>query len=141
MNFIEKLPSSSRFDTILVIVDQLTKQVIFISAHDIITSANLAHLFILYVFSKHSISSHVILDRDSEFVFNLFHYLSTALDMWLYFTLVYHPKDDGQTKYTNQTLKQYLLSLFFTNKKYYPNITIHSKYNIASSQAHNFTNM
>ena len=59
--------------------------------------------------------------------------------MWLHFTLVYHPKDNGQTKYTNQTLKQYLLSLFFTNKKYYPNITIHFDYNIASFQAHDFT--
>ena len=38
MNFIEKLPSSSRFDTILVIVDQLTKQAIFIPAHNTITS-------------------------------------------------------------------------------------------------------
>ena len=34
MDFIEKLPSSSGFDTILVIVDWLTKQVIFIPAHN-----------------------------------------------------------------------------------------------------------
>jgi len=27
--------------------------------------------------------------------------------MWLYFTLGYHPKGDEQTKYMNQTLKQY----------------------------------
>ena len=38
MDFIEKLPSSSRFDTILVIVDWLTKQAIFIPAHDTIIS-------------------------------------------------------------------------------------------------------
>ena len=38
INFIEKLLSSSGFDTILVIVNQLTKQVIFIPAHDTITS-------------------------------------------------------------------------------------------------------
>ena len=28
--------------------------------------------------------------------------------MWLHFTLGYHPKGDGQTKCTNQTLEQYL---------------------------------
>ena len=28
--------------------------------------------------------------------------------MWLHFTLGYHPKSDGQTKHTNQTLEQYL---------------------------------
>jgi len=28
--------------------------------------------------------------------------------MWLHFTSDYHPEGDGQTKHTNQTLKQYL---------------------------------
>jgi len=28
--------------------------------------------------------------------------------MWLHFTSGYHPKGDGQTEHTNQTLKQYL---------------------------------
>jgi len=38
MDFIKKLLSFSRFDIILVIVDWLTKQAIFISAHDTIMS-------------------------------------------------------------------------------------------------------
>ena len=68
---------------------------------------DLAYLFVLHVFSKHSIPSHIISDRDSEFVLNFFWSLSTALDIWLHFTLGYHSKGDGQTKYMNQTLKQY----------------------------------
>ena len=72
MDFIEKLPSSSGFDTILVIVNWLTKQVIFISAHDTITSADLACLFVLHVFSKYSVPSYVTSDRGSEFVSNFF---------------------------------------------------------------------
>jgi len=108
MDFIEKLLSSSRFDTILVIVDWLTKQAIFIPAHNTITSMDLAHLFILHVFSKYDILSHVISDRGSEFVSNFFWSLGTALDMWLHFTSGYHPKGDGQTKCMNQILEQYL---------------------------------
>ena len=108
MDFIEKLPSSSGFDTILVIVDWLTKQVIFISAYDTIMSVDLAHLFVLYVFSKHGIPSHVTSDRGSEFVSNFFRSLDTTLNMWLHFTSGYHPKGDGQTEHMNQTLKQYL---------------------------------
>ena len=108
MDFIEKLLSSSGFDTILVIVDRLTKQVIFIPAHDTITSVDLAHLFVLHMFSKHGIPSHVTSDRGSEFVSNFFRSLGTALDMWLHFTSGYHPEGDGQTECTNQTLKQYL---------------------------------
>jgi len=108
MDFIEKLLLSSGFDTILVTVDRLTKQAIFIPAHDTITSVNLAHLFVLHMFSKHGIPSHVTSDRGSEFVSNFFRSLGTALDMQLHFTSGYHPKGDGQTKCINQTLKQYL---------------------------------
>jgi len=108
MDFIKKLLSSSRFDTILVIVDWLTKQMIFIPAHDTITSADLACLFVLYVFSKHGISSHVTSNRGLEFVSNFFWSLGTALDMQLHFTSGYYSKGDGQTECTNQTLKKYL---------------------------------
>jgi len=108
MDFIEKLPLSSRFDTILVIVDWLTKQAIFIPAHNTITSADLARLFVLHVFSKHGVPSHVTSDRGSEFVSNFFQSLGTTLDMQLHFTSGYHPEDDGQTERTNQTLEQYL---------------------------------
>jgi len=108
MDFIKKLSLSSRFDTILIIVNQLTKQTIFIPAHDTITSINLTYLFVLHVFSKHGVLSHIISNRGLKFVLNFFWSLGTALNMWLYFTSGYHPKDDGQTEYINQTLKQYL---------------------------------
>jgi len=72
MDFIKKLSSSSGFNTILVIIDQLTKQAIFIPAYDTIMSADLAHLFILYMFSNHGVPSHVTSNRGSEFVSNFF---------------------------------------------------------------------
>ena len=108
MDFIKKLLSSSGFDTILVIVNWLTKQTIFIPAHDTITSADLAHLFILHVFSKHSIPSYITSNRGLKFVSNFFQSLGTALDIQLHFTSGYHPEGDGQTECTNQTLEQYL---------------------------------
>ena len=108
MDFIKKLLLFSRSDTILVIVNWLTKQVIFILAHNTIISVDLAHLFILHMFFKHSVPSYVTFDRGSEFVSNFFFFLGTALDMWLHFTSDYHSKGDGQTEHKNQTLKQYL---------------------------------
>jgi len=108
MDLIKKLLLSSGFNIILVIVNWLTKQAIFIPAHNTIMSADLAHLFILHVFSKYGIPSHIISNRGSEFVSNFFHFLGTALDMWLHFTSGYHSKDNRQTEHTNQTLKQYL---------------------------------
>src|SRR5882724_11066285 len=59
MDFIEKLPHSSSYTLILVIVDRLSKQSLFIPTHDTITSPQLAQLFILHVFSKHGVPSHI----------------------------------------------------------------------------------
>jgi len=108
MDFIEKLPSSSGFDTILVIVDRLSKQAIFIPTHDTITLAELACLFVIHVFSKHGVPSHVTSNCSSKFVSHFFCSLGTALDMRLHFTSRYHPEANGQAERTNQTLEQYL---------------------------------
>jgi len=108
MDFIKKLPFSSGFNTILVIVDHLSKQAIFIPTHDTITSVELAYLFIIHVFSKHRVLSHVTSNHGSEFVSHFFCSLSTALDMRLHFTSGYHPEANGQAEQTNQTLEQYL---------------------------------
>ena len=51
---------------------------------------------------------HVTSDQDTEFVTHFFRSLGTALDMKLHFTSGYHPKGDGQTEQSNQTLEQYL---------------------------------
>jgi len=104
MDFIEKLPLSSSFDTILVIVDHLSKQAIFISTHDTITSAELVCLFVIHVFSKHRVPSNVTSDHSSEFVSH-FYSLDTALDMRLHFTSGYLPEANGQAERTNQTLE------------------------------------
>ena len=92
MDFIEKLLSFSGFNTILVIVDWFTKQTIFIPAHNTIMSMDLACLFVLHMFSKHSVPSHIVSNRGLEFVSNFFCSLGTALDIWLHFTSDYHPK-------------------------------------------------
>jgi len=105
MDFIKKLPSSSGFNTILVIVDHLSKQAIFIPTHDTITLAELARLFVIHVFSKHGVPSHVTSDRGLEFVSYFFHSLDTALDMRLHFTSGYHLEANGQAEQTNQILK------------------------------------
>jgi len=108
MDFIKKLLSFFRFDTILVIINQLTKQAIFIPTYNTITSADLVYLFVFHVFSKHSVPFHITSNRGSEFVSNFFCSLGTTLDMWLHFISSYHHEDDEQTECTNQTLKQYL---------------------------------
>src|SRR6266700_5670119 len=108
MDFIEQLPLSSGFTSILVVVDHLSKQCIFIPMHDTIMAPELAKLFLLHVFLKHGVPSHITSDRGSEFVSHFFCSLGKALDIRLHFTLGYHPEGDGQTERMNQMLEQYL---------------------------------
>jgi len=170
MDFIEQLPTSSDgFTAILVVVDRFTKQSIFIPTHNTITSAQLAELFVIYVFSKHGVPCHVTSNWGSEFVSHFFRSLGKAFDMKLHFTSRYHLEGDGQTERVNQTLEQYLhmysnyqqdnwsllfplakfaynnapnattgVSLFFANKGYDPDITIHPEYNLVSACAHKY---
>lgn len=108
MDFIEELPMSNGFNSILVIVDRSSKQAIFIPTHTTITSEQLAQLFVIHVFSKHGVPSHVTSDRGSEFVSAFFRALGKSLSMELHFTSGYHPEGDGQTERVNQTLEQYI---------------------------------
>ena len=108
MDFIETLLTSSGCDSILVIVDWLSKQGIFIPITIHCTSEDLAMLFIMHVLCKHSIPEHVTSNHSPELVSCFFRSLRKALDMKLHFTSGYHPEGDSQTKQTNQTLEQYL---------------------------------
>src|SRR5882724_11438806 len=96
--FHREAPSIFRLHLNSSLVDRLSKQSLFIPTHDTITSPQLAQLFILHVFSKHGVPSHVTSDRSMEFVSHFFWSLRTALDMKLHFTSRYHPEGDGQTK-------------------------------------------
>ena len=109
MEFVEELPKSNSYKLILVIVDQSLKQSIFIQpCHTLITSEQLAVLFVSRVFSKHGVPSHITSDRSSEFISAFFHALGQALSMELHFTSGYHPEGDGQTERVNQKLEQYI---------------------------------
>ena len=75
MDFIETLPTSSDSNSILVIVDCLTKQAIFIPTTIHCISEDLAILFMMHIFSKHGVPEHVTSDHGLEFVSRFFHSL------------------------------------------------------------------
>ena len=62
MDFIEQLPASKGFSAILVVIDHLTKQVIFIPSHDTMNTPQVVQLFLTHVFSKHGVPLHVTSD-------------------------------------------------------------------------------
>src|SRR5258708_12060276 len=106
MDFIEQLPASEGHMAILVIVDCLTKQSLFIPTHDSINSLELAQLFLTHVFSKHGMPSHITSDQGSEFISHFFRSLGKLLHMELNFTSEYHPQADSHMSCLNQLMYQ-----------------------------------
>ena len=108
MDFIEQLPASDGFTSILVVIDRLTKESVFIPTHDTATASDVADSFVTHVFSKHGIPLHVSSDRGSEFTSHFFRSLGSLLHMRLHFTSGHHPSANGQVERINSTLEQYL---------------------------------
>src|SRR5258705_422649 len=94
MDFIEQLPTLEGHTAILVIVDHLTKQSLFIPTHDSIDSLELARLFLTHIFSKHGMPSHVTSNQGLEFISHFFQSLGKLLQMELHFMSGYHPEAD-----------------------------------------------
>jgi len=108
MNFIKQLPKSKGFTDILVVMDRLIKQAIFIPTQRLIDVSKLMDAFVKHVFSKHGVLAHVTSDQGAEFTSRFFRALALTLNMKFYFISGYHPKANSQTEKTNQTLEQYL---------------------------------
>ena len=108
MDFIEQLPLSSGFMSILVVIDRLSKEAVFIPTTDNATAINVADTFVTHVFTKHGIPLHVSSDCGSEFTSHFFRSLGSLLRMRLHFTSGHHPSANGQVERVNSTLEQYL---------------------------------
>ncbi|MBW0560689.1 hypothetical protein O181_100404 [Austropuccinia psidii MF-1] len=94
MDFITKLPLTNSFESILVIVDRLSKMEVFIPTMSSITSVDLAHLFIKTLFSRHGLASCIVRDRGSPFVSSFWTNLHQQLMISRELSTAYHPETD-----------------------------------------------
>ncbi|GJQ92639.1 putative reverse transcriptase domain-containing protein [Tanacetum coccineum] len=104
-----KLPKSSQgYDTIWVIVDRLTKSVIFIPMKETNPMEKLARMYLKEVVTRHGIPVSIIFDCDPRFASNFWRSLQKALGTNLDMSTAYHPQTNGQSERTIQTLKDML---------------------------------
>ncbi|GJQ92529.1 putative reverse transcriptase domain-containing protein [Tanacetum coccineum] len=109
MDFITKLPKSSHgFDTIWVIVDRLTKSAHFLPIRENNPLDKLARLYLNRIVARHGILVLIICDRDGRFTSNFWRSFQKALGTDLSMSTAYHPKTNGQSERTIQTLKDML---------------------------------
>jgi hypothetical protein len=91
MDFIMDLPRSNSFDSILVVVNHLTKMAHFIPCNKLIISKKTTKLFLDHVFRYHGLHEHVIFYRGSQFAFKFKKQLFKLLDVKVKLSSAFHP--------------------------------------------------
>ncbi|GJQ96662.1 putative reverse transcriptase domain-containing protein [Tanacetum coccineum] len=109
MDFISGLPRTpSGYDSIWVIVDRLTKSAYFLPMKKTDSIEKLAQLYLKEIICKHGVPTSIIFDRDNLFTLRFWKSLQEAMGTQLDMSTAYHPKTDGQSERTIQTLEDIL---------------------------------
>jgi len=107
-DFITKLSLAQGYDSILVVVDRLTKMVHFVPTTEKTSAEGLARLFRDNVWKLYGLLESIISDRGPQFAAGLMRELSGMLGIASKLSTAFHPQTDGQTERVNQELEQYL---------------------------------
>ena len=107
MDFIVEFLESSGHDTVMVVVDSVTKRAHFAPTCTTITASGMACLFLQHIWHHHGLPPRVVSDQGPQFVAEFTKELYRTLGIKLAATTAYHPQGNGQTEQVNQELEQY----------------------------------
>jgi len=107
-DFITKLPLAQEYDSILVVVDWLTKMVHFIPTIEKMMAEGLARLFRDNMWKLYGLPESIISDQRPQFAAEIMQELNRMLEIESKLLMAFHPQTDGQTERVNQELEQYL---------------------------------
>ena len=113
MDFVIGLPlfadwKGDNYDSILVIVDRLTKIVHYEPVKVTIDAPGLAKVIIDVVVRHHGLPDSIISDRGAIFTSKFWSSLCYFLGIKRRLSTVFHPQTDGQTERQNSTMEAYL---------------------------------
>ena len=118
MDWIVGLPRTvERYDAILTVTDRLTKMVHFIPTRVESDAVETAHLFLREVVRLHGLPREIVSDRDPRFTGEMWREMCRCLGIRQALSTAYHPRTDGQSERTNQTLEQVLRSYVLTTQR------------------------
>lgn len=115
MDFVEGLPKSGSYDTILVIVDKFSKYSHFIHLAHPFTAASVARLFMTNVYKLHGMPVAIVSDRDRVFTSQLWQELFKLAGVRLLMSTSYHPQRPRPTAKLNASIsawKLFFIALF-----------------------------
>jgi transposase InsO family protein len=105
---ITDLPTIRTNNSILVVVDRLTKMAHFTPCSKLITAEETTQLILDEIVRLHGLPKEIVSDRGPQFASKFWHRLFEVLGVDIRLSSAFHLETDGQTERTNQTLEQYL---------------------------------
>ena len=113
MDFVTGLPISTdwkddSYDSILVIVDWLTKMVHYEPVKVTINTPGLAEVIIDVVVQHHGLPNSIISDRGAIFMSKFWSSLCYFFDIKRRLSIAFHSQTNGQTERQNSTMEAYL---------------------------------
>ena len=109
IDFITKLPQSSRqHDSIMVVVNKLTKAAHFLLVKSTHKAADIAEIYMKEIARLYGIPKAIVSDKDSKFTSNFWKGLLKEFGTSLNLSTAYHPQTDGQTERVNQVIEDML---------------------------------
>ena len=109
MDFIIGWPRTvKQHDSIMVVVDRLTKVTNFILVMSTFSASDLAQLFIKDMVIFHGVPRNIVSDEDVKFTSKFWKDLFACMGTELAFNTTYHPHIDGQIERVNKILEDML---------------------------------
>ena len=109
MEFITSfLRTVRQHDSIMVVVDMLTKVAHFIPVKSTFSARDVAQVFIRYVVRLHGVPNNIVSYRDEKFTSKLWKELFPCLGTTLAFSTTYHLQSDGYTERVKRILEDML---------------------------------
>ena len=123
MDFIVGLPLTSEgFDSVLSVVDSLSKMAHFIPTSSAITAADFFFLFADRVVRYHGLPTTIISDRDPKFVSEFWRQLCQRFAIKRALSTAWHPQTDGQTERLNRTIEQMMRTYIQSREEDWPQL-------------------
>ena len=108
MDFITDLPMSKGYDSLLVVVDRLSKAVILAPCNKTVTAEETSQLYIDHIWKCTGLPKKVIYDRGPQFTSKVMREIWEKLGVKSSLSTAFHPQTDRETERVNQELEQYL---------------------------------
>ena len=96
------------YDSILVVVDWLSKRPYLIPCYKTATAKDMAEMYIRDVYRTHGPPDTITSDRGPQFISKFWHEFCKVLGIRLKLSTAHHPQTDGQTEIVNQHIAQRL---------------------------------